>query len=162
MKPALLLLCAVMLALPAGAEVAKWIDAQGRVHYGTRPPPDKSVRSAAMRGTVSIGDGMTALPESAKTSPSASDEFAKATIAPRRGEVWIYTTPRCGYCRYAKEHMRLKGVAYVEKDISANAAYKAEFRAIGGRGVPVTLSGNRRINGYSEASFDTFLKSAGL
>lgn len=162
MKRALLMLCTATLALPVGAEVAKWVDAQGRIHYGNRPPPDKSVRSEAMRGTVSVGDGMTVLPESARPSVNASDEFAKATIMPRKGEVWIYTTPRCGYCRYAKEHMRLKGVAYTEKDISANASYKAEFRSFGGRGVPVTLSGNQRVNGYSEASFDAFLKSAGL
>jgi glutaredoxin len=161
MKPALLL-CAIVLALPASAEVKKWVDAQGRAHYGDRPPAAKETRSASLRGTVSVGDGMTTLPEAAKPGSSASDEFAKATIAPRRGEVWIYTTPRCGYCRYAKEHMRLKGVAYTEKDISANAAYKAEFRTIGGRGVPVTLAGSQRINGYSEASFDAFLKSAGL
>jgi glutaredoxin len=159
MMRTLLLLCVAALALPVGAEVMKWTDAQGRVHYGDRPPADKAAQTMAIRGTVSVGDGA---PVTSRAPSAASDEFAKAVMAPRKGEVWIYTTPSCSYCRAAKEYMRLKGVAYVEKDISANAANKSEFRAIGGRGVPVTLAGNQRINGYSEEAFSTFLKSAGL
>jgi glutaredoxin len=163
MRSTLCLFLLTTFALPAGAEVAKWTDAQGRVNYGTRPPAGENVRAATLRGTVSVGDGMTVLPEAGKPAAgSASDEFAKAVMAPRKGEVWIYTTPSCGYCRRAKEHMRLKGVAFTEKDVSANAAYKSEFRAMGGRGVPVTLSGSQRINGYTETTFDGFLKSAGL
>lgn len=30
-------ICLVMLTLPVQAEVYKWVDAQGRVHYGDRP-----------------------------------------------------------------------------------------------------------------------------
>ncbi len=156
------LLLLATFALPAGAEVVKWTDTQGRVHYGDRPPADNAARATAIRGTVSVGDGITALPDAAKSSSSASDEFAKAVMVPRKGEVWIYTTPSCGYCRAAKDYMRLKGVAYLEKDISANAVNKAEFRAMGGRGVPVTLAGSQRLNGYSEEAFSAFLKSAGL
>ena len=147
----LLLLCA-----HAQAGITKWVDTEGRVHYGDRPP--EGSKKADLRGTVSIGDGVTAVADldNSPATPSAS------VAAPRKGEVWIYTTPTCGYCRYAKEHMRLKNVRYVEKDITANPKYKAEFRALGGRGVPVTLSGSQRINGYKESSFDSFLKSAGF
>lgn len=138
------------------AGINKWVDAEGRVHYGDRPPATAS--AASMRGTVSVGDGVTALPDSDKEAPPAQT----AAVTPRKGEVWIYTTPTCGYCRYAKEHMRLKNVRFLEKDITANAKYKSEFRALGGRGVPVTVSGSQRINGYKESAFDVFLKSAGF
>lgn len=161
MKPALLLAGLLALALPATAQVAKWVDAQGRVHYGDRPPAGKGATAAPLRGTVSVGDGVTLVP-GGDAEDEASKAFATAVAAPRKGEVWIYTTPTCGYCKRAMKHMRRKNVAFTEKDISASARHKSEFRAIGGRGVPVTLAGDKRINGYSEESFDSFLKSAGL
>jgi glutaredoxin len=150
MKPALLLACLLVLAPPAAAQVTKWVDAQGRVHYGDRPPVGKNVAAAPLRGTVSLGDS------------EASREFATAVAAPRQAGVSIYTTPTCGYCKRAMSHMRRKKVPFAEKDVSANAKNKAEFRAIGGRGVPVTLAGGKRINGYSPEAFDAFLKSAGF
>ena len=93
-------------------------------------------------------------------SPPAAPAPA-AVPRPPRGAIWIYTTPRCGYCRYAKEHMRLKDIPFVEKDITENPRFKAEFKAMRGRGVPVTLAGVQRFDGYREEAFEAFLKSAG-
>lgn len=155
----LLCLCLCLLALPAGADIAKWTDAEGRVHYGDRPPVGKGAKSEPLRGTVSLSDGMTAVAQEFLSPPAAP--AAAAQPQPPRGTIWIYTTPRCGYCRYAKEHMRLKNIPYVEKDITANARHKAEFKALGGRGVPVTLAGAKRIDGYREDAFEAFLKSTG-
>lgn len=153
------LVCAALLALPVAAQVNKWVDAAGRVHYGDRPPAGNPLSTAPLRGTVSLGDGMTVVEEEFK-SPSAPFTAAAAP-RPRQGEIWIYTTPRCRYCRHAKEHMRLKGVGFVEKDIRENARYKAEFKALHGRGVPVTLAGKKRFDDYQEEPFESFLKSAG-
>jgi glutaredoxin len=152
-----LLFCA--LTLPAGAQVAKWVDAGGRVHYGDRPPTGKAISAEPLRGTVSVGDGMTVVEQEFRSAPAPAQ--AASLPQPRRGEIWIYTTPRCRYCRIAKEHMLLKGLKFVEKDITENPRYKAEFKALGGRGVPVTLAGAQRLDGYREESFESFLKSAG-
>ena len=49
-----------------------------------------------MRTLLLLGVAALALPanaEVAKWAAVASDEFAKAVMAPRKGEVWIYTTP---------------------------------------------------------------------
>ncbi|MEW6165684.1 MAG: glutaredoxin family protein [Pseudomonadota bacterium] len=161
MRTICLLVCALALALPAGAGVTKWIDAQGRVHYGDRPPVGKGGTTAPLRGTVSVGDGITLVP-GMDTTQGADAEFARAVAAPRKGEVWIYTTANCGFCKRAMRHLGDRGIAFVEKDIGVNAAYQAEFRAIGGRGVPVTLSGSQRANGYRKEAFEAFLKAAGF
>lgn len=43
---ALTILVAVSMIAPnAGADVYKWVDDRGRVHYGDSPPPDQSVQS---------------------------------------------------------------------------------------------------------------------
>lgn len=147
------------LALPAAGQVQKWIDSQGRVHYGDRLPPGKDISASELRGTVSVADGMTVVREPLKAPPKSP---RAAAPTPNQGEVWIYTTPHCGYCRHAKEHMRLKGIAFVEKDIEGNTGYRDEFRALGGKGVPLTLAGSSRMAGYSEERYQQFLKAAGL
>ena len=159
MKLLSLAIGAFMLALPGHAEVTKWVDAQGRVHYSERLPTGIKSDNGALRGTVSVGDGITVVPESAA---SPRGESVTTIASPRKGEVWIYTTPSCGYCRRAEEHMRRKGVSFTAKDITRNSAYKAEFRALGSRGVPVTLAGKQRINGYNKEAFESFLKAAGF
>lgn len=71
------------------------------------------------------------------------------------GDVVMYATPYCGYCRQAKAHMQRKGVAFVEKDISVNRDAEAEYRALGGRGgVPYIIFGSQKLSGFSAASFD--------
>lgn len=156
MKTAACLLLCCALALPAAAEVKKWTDAQGRVHYGDRPPGDSA--KTELRGTVSFGDGITLVPAKAGKEEGGTLPLA----APPQGDIWIYTTQDCGYCTRAKEHMKRKGLRYVEKDIEANPRYKAEFRTLGGRGVPVTLAGKERIVGFKAKNFDAFLKKAGF
>ncbi len=159
MKAVWLLLACSLLALPAAAQVQKWSDEQGGTHYGDRPPIGTETKTSALRGTVSLSDGMTVVPEFFKSHPAQGKPDLPS---PGSGQVWIYTTPSCGYCRRAKEHMRLKGIPYVEKDIQANPANYQEFRALGGRGVPLTLAGGDRHGGYNEKRFEAFLKGAGF
>lgn len=153
-------LLAIFLALPATAQVHKWVDDQGKAHYGDRVPPGKNVRPSDLRGTVSVADGMTVVPDLFKR-PAAKPQRATAPTTDR-GVVWIYSTPHCGYCRRAKEHLRLKGIPFVEKDVQASAEYHEEFRALGGRGVPLTLSGSSKHAGYSEERYEQFLTTAGF
>lgn len=43
----LVLVCALLAAGGAGAEVYKWVDGQGRVHYGDAKPDDRSAQTVA-------------------------------------------------------------------------------------------------------------------
>jgi len=48
------LMLAAMLLVPAGAEIFKWTDEQGRVHYGDKPP-EKGARSVDVDPGTSNG-----------------------------------------------------------------------------------------------------------
>lgn len=56
MRIRLLFVLALLAAWPAHAQVGKWVDKQGKVHYGDQPPqvPVKEVPLA--NGTVSLAD----------------------------------------------------------------------------------------------------------
>ena len=58
--------------------------------------------------------------------------------------------------------MTQRGLRFVEKDIEADPKYQEEFRSLGARGVPVTLAGKERINGFRAKNFEAFLSRAGL
>lgn len=64
----------------------------------------------------------------------------------------IYTTPICGFCRMAKRLLDGKGVSYVEIDVMAHPAKRAEMtrRAEGGRTVPQIFVGDAHVGGCDE------------
>lgn len=87
--------------------------------------------------------------------PSAGARPADAEIRDARpGEVVLYGTPHCGYCKQARAHMQSRGIPYLEKDVSSNAQAESEWRALGGRGVPLTIMGSHKLMGFSAANFD--------
>lgn len=76
------------------------------------------------------------------------------------GDVVMYSTPTCGYCTQARNHMRSRNIAFIEKDVSRNPAAASELRSLGGRGVPLILIGSQKMTGFSAARFDSLYASA--
>jgi glutaredoxin len=70
------------------------------------------------------------------------------------GRIVLYGTAGCGYCRQARQHMDARGIAFVDKDPQLDSGARAEFNALGGRGVPLILMGEQKLTGFSPASFD--------
>lgn len=130
----LLLLCA--LAPPASAEIYKWTDAKGRVHYG-----DQGMAPNAKVVNVQINSFKSVTYSSLKNPPAR---------AVRRGDVTLYGTEWCGFCKKARRYLESNGIPYTYLDVEHDTQAKSEFKAIDGRGVPVILVGNRRMNGFSE------------
>lgn len=87
--------------------------------------------------------------------PSADSRPAGVDIREARpGEVVIYTTPTCGYCTQALAHLKRRNIPYLQKDVSAQSEARAEWQALGGRGVPLALFGTQKLSGFSAASYD--------
>jgi glutaredoxin len=87
--------------------------------------------------------------------PSAESRPAGVDIREARpGEVVIYTTPTCGYCKRALAHLKSRNIPFLEKDVSANAQAQSEWQSFGGRGVPLALFGSQKLSGFSAASYD--------
>jgi mycoredoxin len=78
------------------------------------------------------------------TSGGTTSEFAQ------RGEIVLYATSWCGYCKATRDLLAREGIAYREFDIETSAEGAKLYRAIGGRGVPVLEVGDRIIRGYDE------------
>jgi len=145
MRPLLLLLLA-LLALPAAAQVYKWKDADGKTHFGDRPPPDARTEEVKIRtyeGTPQVRDWSQVIRGKAKGSVPAA-----------HAGVTMYTTDWCGVCKRARGYFASKGIAYTEIDVEKSDAGRRDFEALGGRGVPLILVGGKAMNGFSPEGFE--------
>ena len=139
--PGLLLLLAVMVQ----ADMYKWVDKDGRVHFGDNPPEDaKPERLAVEVNTITMPTVTT-------------NEFLDARENQRQAaasrQVTMYSTVRCGYCKKARRYFRQQGIPFKEYDVETSRKGRADYKKMNGRGVPIILVGNKRMNGFSADRF---------
>ena len=126
-------------------DVYKWTDADGRVYFGDRPPEGAAVQEIAIRSSNGPADVARAVDGNSVD----------------RG-VTVFSAVWCGVCKQAKNHLKARGVSFTEYDIETNSHGKAEFKRLGGRGVPLILVGAQRMSGFSSDRLDKMLKDVGL
>lgn len=69
----------------------------------------------------------------------------------------MYTTSRCGACIAAKQYFAQKGISYNELDLEQSSTAREEFQRLGGRGVPLILIGEKRLEGFSAQAIEALL-----
>jgi glutaredoxin len=139
-----LLLLSITAQTPA--EIYKWVDAQGNVHFGDRAP--KSAVTETIDLKINTFQSVTIEPfEPFESSPSR-----------RSGRVVIYTTEWCGVCKKAKRYFQENKIAYQEYDVEKSEKGKKDYKAMNGSGVPIILVGKQRMNGFSQSRFDGLYK----
>jgi glutaredoxin len=137
MKPIGILLLAATFTLSAHAQ--NWGGLVKNVLSGRAPSAQDVMGTLRSLTDVSFGQITGGV-----RSPAAAD-----------GQVVLYRTSWCGYCRQAASYMQQKGIAYVERDIETSAENKAEYRQLGGTGgVPMLVFGQKTMMGFSPANFD--------
>lgn len=121
------------------AEIYKWTDQQGKVHFGDSPEN---------KGNAEI---VTVEVNSYKNVTYEDTEIYQGTESPR---VTMYATSWCGYCKKARRYFNKRGISYLEYDIEKDEVAKRMYDLLGGKGVPVILVGKKRMNGFSVAGFE--------
>lgn len=99
-----------------------------------------------------------ALPSSSRAEGSGT--AGQGAAQPRfRGVVEVYGTSWCGYCKKMRSYLEHKGVRYVVYDIENDDAAYRRFKAMGGDGVPLTVIGSHKVDGYSPQQVDHYLET---
>ncbi|VAW43778.1 hypothetical protein MNBD_GAMMA02-694 [hydrothermal vent metagenome] len=76
---------------------------------------------------------------------------ASAELNQKHGsDVIMYSTSTCGYCKKARVLLNMQGVKYKDLDIGKSATANAEFKSLGGRGVPLFLIQGEVIKGFNQ------------
>jgi glutaredoxin len=144
------ILVAGILVLAAGTAAAqaiyRWTDEHGRVQYGNQPPPNAKVRPVADR--INSYDG----PVEIRRVPART-----AAAAPEAGPVAMYSTSWCTYCAQARAYFASKRIRYQEYDVEKSPAANAEYKRLGGRGVPLIVHRGQTMSGFSEQAFEALV-----
>ena len=76
-------------------------------------------------------------------------------------EIIVYSSNMCGACEMVKEFLRLRGREFVERNVSVDLQGRKELLDLGFDATPVTVIGDRVVEGFDVDAIDTALASEG-
>lgn len=145
MKYFILFVSIWLIAGSVSAEVYKWTDEQGIIHYSDKKPENQEVTELKFKiatyDTVSY------------ETVNQGTEKASTTKADSKKKVVMYSASWCGVCKKAKKYFRRNAIPFKEYDIEKSKKAKRKYQELGATGVPVIIVGRKRMNGFSEAGF---------
>jgi len=150
------LLLLLLFQSPAPAEIYKWVSANGTITFRDTPPPEGVEATTVTTAPLNVVQ----TPESVSSLKPGRLPATEQPVRSVRGEVELFTTSWCGYCRQARSWLQQHGVSYRDYDIEQDqAAAWRQQQLGGGNGVPFALINGRRISGFSP---DTYAAALGI
>lgn len=128
----------------AQAQVYKWKDAKGVVHYSDTP--DTSHPKAEEVG-------------SAPAPSQAALPYALARAA-RNHPVTLYTADKCGACDQGRAFLRQRGIPFSEKTVSSDADVAALNQAGSDGSLPFLVVGRSKLTGFEAGQWGATLSAA--
>jgi len=126
----------------ASAGIYKWVDDKGKMHFSDTPPINNSTEQVEVTIKTYTAVEVTPLVERLG----------------REDKVVIYTTHWCNICKKAKNYFRDNSIAYVEYDIKKTRTGRNDYKLLQGKGVPIIIVGDKRMNGFRVTRFDALYK----
>ncbi len=137
----LLLLWSLSAAAPAG--VYRWVDAQGNTHFGDAPPNGEAADNVQLK----------------------YNEVGSTPVPPglfqSRPQVIVYSASWCGVCARAKAFLKANAIPFSEYDVETSDKGQHDYARLGGRGVPIILVGEQRMDGFNPATLTAWLRQGG-
>lgn len=150
----------LLISIPVSADIYSWTDANGVKHYSNQPPANgtavqtkKEIKHNSAQYKQWDRQRRKSQTNVLKTSPSTkaqSMQPGKEGLRTPPGNVVMYTTPTCGYCKRAKSFFLQHNIGFIEYDITADKSTMERFKSLNGRGVPLIFVGDKRIAGFNK------------
>ena len=141
-------LLSVSIAAPAtlcATQFYRWTDDSGRSHYSDMPPTDRLADELDIEIKSHAG-------------PARVSTFSESIAS--AAAVVIYSAQWCGICTRAKNYMDANGIRYTEYDVDESAKGRRDYRRLDGKGVPIIIVGNQRMDGFSASRLQAMLAAA--
>lgn len=150
MKASLLLFALLAAGAVQAQTTYRWVDQDGKVHYGDRPPPPKAARDVKERRY--------SVPEAGRTMSHAMRQAAESF------PVTLYVTAECTTaCKEGRDYLGRRGIPFEEKTVSSNDEITALRDRLGGGDVmvPVLQVGEKSSKGFLAPAWAGLLDAAG-
>jgi glutaredoxin len=159
----LLLFCLGSVSLPGNsdAELYKWVDEKGVLHFGDTPPANgKTTVEALPTRPQDDVDIVPTIPEprQPKKATRQPQTHAKKSALCENSEVELYTTSWCSYCQKAREFFDERGVVFIEYDIETDQDAAQQKQELDGLpGVPFALINGQPVHGFLPSAYEKAL-----
>lgn len=130
-------------------EIFRWVDKDGKVHYGDSLPPPAEVKSSQ---TKKINDSVI----------EQEDVPYGVSTAMKNNPVTLYAN-NCGEaCTNAKALLAKRGIPFADKNPEADTAAATALKAlVGALQVPTIAIGPNNLSGFDEEGWNAALNAAG-
>ncbi len=130
-----------LLPLHAHADVYKWKDKNGQLHISDQRPSNLGMLPPSLKEIVVINV------------PTVAQHYPKGPIDPKliheKKPSYLYTTKNCKPCDKVRKYLVENDVLFYEYDAVTTIKGFQDFESLGGRGVPLLIYGDKRIEGWS-------------
>ena len=123
------------------AEIFKWIDEEGNVHFGDKKPASNKTTKVNLKINT-------------YTSVTIDESLLEINKKKKSKEVVMYSAAWCGVCKKAKNYFNQNNISFTEYDIDKDKSARKRHKEMGATGVPVILVGAKRMNGFSVGTFE--------
>lgn len=142
-----LFLFSLLIAASSQAQMYKWVDASGRVHYSDIPPPS-TVKQTQMKAANVGHEAEAELP------------YSVATVS-RDHPVVLYTSPDCVPCDDGRAMLKGRGIPFSERTVTTSRDVATVKQAGGDGRLPYITVGRNGITGFESGSWSSALTAAG-
>lgn len=149
LKPILIFL--IFCSSHSFAEIYKWTDEKGVVHYSEKKPELITVEEIYIKSYNKVS--IEKIDENLKSNSTEQNQRLN-----RSKKVIMYSAEWCGVCKKAKKYFKKENIRFTNYDIDKSKSAKARYKKLGAKGVPVIFVGKRRMNGFSVAGFNRLYK----
>ncbi|MDH5611299.1 MAG: DUF4124 domain-containing protein [Gammaproteobacteria bacterium] len=129
-------------SVAAHSGIYKWVDERGNAHFTDSPPQNQKTEEVELKINTYTSVQITPL----------KDRLGKT------GKVVMYTASWCGICKQAKSYFVKNRIPHVTYDVEKSSTGRRDFKALGGKSVPVIILGKNRMNGFTVSKFDAAYK----
>ncbi len=143
MKYIIILMTLLIVPGHSFAEIYKWVDEEGQVHFSDQKPDNQAVSEVQIETEINSYQSVSYGAIKVDTSKFVHNK-----------KVVMFSASWCGYCKKARNYFRAKGIPFTEYDIEKSRSAAARHKKMDATGVPVILYGDKRMNGFSEAGFE--------
>jgi hypothetical protein len=142
------MMVAALLAVPAAAELYKWVDADGKVHYTDTPPPANAKKTERKKLTDK------------PATPAVSYALQQAM---KNFPVTLYSYACGDACSQATALLAKRGVPHAARDPMLDQQARADMKKVtdGEEVAPVLIIGRRTLKGFNQTVWNAALDEAG-
>lgn len=141
-------LIAVVTSYAQAESLYRWVDTDGKVHYGDRPAEDAvGAQQKKFSAPAAAGDD-----ELSYSMRKAKQDFP----------VTLYVASDCGdLCIQARSFLNKRGIPYAEKNLAAKADIESFRTKTGGNTIPALTVGKSLLSGFEAGLWNAELDIAG-